>query len=196
VAFLDLNGTLAQPLQADRREFTSLPGALDALRALTEAGIACPIITVQGRIGTGQLTRRQFHAAFRSFRQQADQHGATLDGLYLCPHPATHACPCRKPRTHLYERAARNLSADPTRSWVIGDTSLDLAAARLLGIRAILVRTGHGQAAEHDPTPRDAVVDNVLAAANHILDTVNIPAQQPRTAPATVLRRSAGMQAG
>jgi D-glycero-D-manno-heptose 1,7-bisphosphate phosphatase len=165
VAFLDLNGTLAEPLPLAEQSLTPLAGAFDALRLLTDAGYGCPVITVQGRIGTGLLGDQEFRAAFRSFERQAATHGARLDGLYLCPHSASQVCPCRKPRTQLYEQAAHDLDADLSRSWVIGDTSPDLGAAHHLGIRAILVRTGHGHAAEHDPTPRQAVVDDVLAAA-------------------------------
>ena len=171
--FLDLNGTLAEALSPEGLSLAPLAGAFEAIRLLTSAGYACPVVTVQGRIGTGLITEQQFRAAFSRFELAAAQHGAHLDGLYLCPHAASYGCPCRKPRTLLYQRAASDLEADLARSRIIGDTSLDLGASHDLGIPAILVRTGHGHAAQHDPTPRAAVVNDVLAAAHHVTSSIS-----------------------
>jgi D-glycero-D-manno-heptose 1,7-bisphosphate phosphatase len=191
VAFVDLNGTLAHALRGGAGFLSPIGGAFDAVRLLTKAGYACPVITVQGRIGAGVLTEQRFRAAFAVFERQAAEHGAQLDGLYLCPHAAAQGCPCRKPQTALYEQAARDLDADLSRSWVIGDTGLDLGAASNLGVRAVLVRTGHGHAAQHDPIPRDAVADHVLAAARHILGSADRHLQSHAVGEVTSETRSA-----
>ncbi|WP_164256178.1 HAD-IIIA family hydrolase, partial [Stenotrophomonas maltophilia] len=52
------------------------------------------------------------------------------------------ACTCRKPEPGLILRAAEELNADLARSWMIGDTTSDMLAARRAGVRGILVRTG------------------------------------------------------
>ena len=83
------------------------------------------------------------------------QEGAFLDALYLCPHhphsgyPGEVAalkreCDCRKPGTGMIEQAVRELNIDLSQSWMVGDTTSDLEAARRAGLRAILVRTGFG----------------------------------------------------
>jgi phosphoglycolate phosphatase-like HAD superfamily hydrolase len=73
----------------------------------------------------------------------------------------------------MIQRAARDLDLDPARSFVVGDTWLDIGAARAAGTRAVLVRTGSpaGEAAAEPPpgVTADAIVDNLAAAASWIL---------------------------
>jgi histidinol phosphatase-like enzyme len=76
----------------------------------------------------------------------------------------------------MIERAARDLDLDPTRSFVVGDTWLDVGAGRAAGARCILVRRGPG--GQHDPPPppddlaADAIVDNLAAAASWVLQNL------------------------
>ena len=58
------------------------------------------------------------------------------------------------------------------RSFTVGDRWLDVALARSIGARGILVRTGYGLTEETRPVDglkADAVVDNLVAAASWIL---------------------------
>jgi D-glycero-D-manno-heptose 1,7-bisphosphate phosphatase len=81
-------------------------------------------------------------------------------------------CDCRKPGRGMIDRAARDHGLDPARSFVVGDTWLDIGLARAAGARGILVRTGAGAAWEERTPPdlaADAVVDNLAAAVSVIL---------------------------
>ena len=85
-------------------------------------------------------------------------------------------CDCRKPGRGLIDRASRELGIDPTRSFVVGDRWLDVALARAVGARGVLVRTGYGLTEERRPPPdlvADAIVDNLIAAVTWIL--ANLP---------------------
>jgi uridine kinase len=53
-------------------------------------------------------------------------------------------CDCRKPATGMIDRAASSFNVDRTRSWMIGDSSSDILAAKRAGLRSILVETGAG----------------------------------------------------
>lgn len=101
---------------------------------------------------------RDFRTWFSVFSDHAHQHEGRIQGLYLCRQTPTTSCECRKPHTLLYERAMSDLGVTPDDVWVVGDTSNDLGAANQLGVPGLLVRTGFGQSAERDPTPREAVV--------------------------------------
>jgi D-glycero-D-manno-heptose 1,7-bisphosphate phosphatase len=85
----------------------------------------------------------------------------------------TKACDCRKPGRGMVDRAARDLDLDPARSFVVGDTWLDVGMARAAGARAILVKTGSGTEQARSIKPADldadAIVDNLAAAASWIL---------------------------
>lgn len=169
--FLDLNGTLAHPVHnPQERRLRPLPGAFEALALLRKAGLACAVVTVQARIDRGLFDEAEFRQWFAEFERAATAVGGSIDGLYLCPHDVGARCRCRKPATELYELAAADLGASLRSSWVVGDTSNDLRAAAGIGARAILVRTGYGSYAQSDPTPREAVVDDVLSAARLICE--------------------------
>jgi len=62
-------------------------------------------------------------------------------------------CECRKPGRALVDRAAQDLGLDPQRSFVVGDTWLDIGLARASGARGVLVRTGAGAIEEARPKP-------------------------------------------
>ena len=78
-------------------------------------------------------------------------------------------CGCRKPKPGMVLQAAADLNIDLAHSWMVGDSTADLAAARAAGVKAILVRTGHaGQDGKHAAAP-DFVFDNLEQAVQFIL---------------------------
>lgn len=144
-AFLDLNGTLVEPVQVQHPdEYALLPCAAAAVRLLNERGFACPVITVQSRIAKGTYSADAFAARFRQIQRELAQQGATILGPYVCPHRLRDACACKKPQALLYERAASELKIDIIQSVVIGDTRGDVEAGRALGCPGVLVLTGWG----------------------------------------------------
>jgi histidinol-phosphate phosphatase family protein len=141
--FLDLNGTLVEPLKPERLdELTVIPGAVEAVSRLSAAGFICPVVTVQSRIGKALFSAAQFEAWFARFAADLRSRGAHVVGPYVCPHRFIESCACKKPNTLLYERAAADHALNVTQSVVIGDSGDDMRAARRLGARGCLVRTG------------------------------------------------------
>ena len=147
--FLDRDGTLLE-----EREYAYLPadyaplaGAHRAVARLRAAGFGIVVITNQSGIGRGIFSAVDYAAFEALLASDFAAHGAEIDGCYHCPHAPADACDCRKPGTALALRAAREHGIDLARSWVIGDKDSDVALARNLGCRAVLVLTGHG--AEH-----------------------------------------------
>jgi histidinol-phosphate phosphatase family protein len=132
--FLDLNGTLVQPLKPERLDdLTVIPGVVDAVARLSAAGFVCPIVTVQSRIAKGPFSSADFERWFARFAADLDERGARVVGPYVCPHRFAEPCACKKPNTLLYERAALQHEINVTASFVIGDSPDDILAARRLG---------------------------------------------------------------
>ncbi len=84
--------------------------------------------------------------------------GAHIDAYYYCPHHPdgsvaeyARACDCRKPGRALVDRAVRELGVDPAQSFAVGDRWVDVALARTVGARGVLVRTGYGAGEETRP---------------------------------------------
>jgi len=147
--FLDLNGTLVTPIQVEYPgELVDLPGAIEAVRRLTEAGYICPVVTIQSRIEKGVFSAEAFQTWFESLRARWSGLGAELVGPYVCPHRFSTACACKKPQPLLYAQAAADHAIDLAASYVIGDTAADVEAAARFGGRGILVRTGYAESAE------------------------------------------------
>ena len=141
--FLDLNGTLVEPLKPERlNELTVIPGVIDAVARLSAAGFVCPVVTVQSRIAKGLFSAADFETWFVRFAADLRRRGAVVVGPYVCPHRFAEPCLCKKPNTLLYERAARQHEIDVMKSFVIGDSPDDILAARRLGAQGCLVCTG------------------------------------------------------
>ena len=66
--FLDLNGTLVEPLKQERPdELTLIPGVAVSVARLTAAGFVCPVVTVQSRIAKGLFSMADFETWFAAF---------------------------------------------------------------------------------------------------------------------------------
>lgn len=145
-AFLDLAGTIVMPLKPDSLdEIWPIPGAVNAIARLCTAGFRCPVVSVQARIEKGLFTRDEFDDWFHAFAARIRARGALLEGPYVCPHWFATPCPCKKPRTLLYERAATELGLQLRGAYVVGDSAADMEAASRLGGIGCLVRTGWAQ---------------------------------------------------
>jgi D-glycero-D-manno-heptose 1,7-bisphosphate phosphatase len=143
--FLDLNGTLVEPVQIEWLEdLTIIPGALEAVAKLNRAGFLCPVVTVQSRIAKGFFTEGAFLEWFAGFAEEAKGYGAELLGPYVCPHAFAEPCPCKKPQPYLYAQAARDHDITLASSYIVGDTAGDIEAAVNVGASAALVQTGWG----------------------------------------------------
>ncbi len=162
--FLDLNGTLVEPLKQERLdEMTLIPGVAAAIARLTAAGFVCPVVTVQSRIAKGLFSMADFQAWFATFAAGLAAQGALITGPYVCPHRYAEPCPCKKPNVLLYQRAASEHGLTPADCFVIGDSPDDVRAARRLGARGCLVRTGWAS----DPR----VVESALPDASMVVDS-------------------------
>lgn len=141
--FLDLGGTLVEPLiNTTLAELTLIPGAVEAVARLSAAGFVCPVVTVQSGIAKGRFSRSEFGSWFATFATQLALHNAYVVGPYVCPHRFADPCPCEKPNTMLYDRAALEHGIDLANSFVIGDSPEDVRAAQRLGAMGCLVCTG------------------------------------------------------
>jgi D-glycero-D-manno-heptose 1,7-bisphosphate phosphatase len=172
-AFLDLNGTLAMPVQVRHpSEHWIIPGAVDAVQLLNQQGFLCPVVTVQTRIAKGYFSAEDFAAWFQAVVGHFQSAGAILCGPYVCPHWPPESCVCSKPQPYLYRQAAVEHNIALAQSVVIGDTAGDIQAAKTLGCVGCLVRTGWGEAALQGAGVRqdaDYIAADVLAAAQWIV---------------------------
>ena len=148
--FLDRDGTIVDDPPPgylhDPQAVRLLPHAGQAIRRLNDAGWVVVTVSNQSGIARGLYSEDDYRAVERRLAELLAAVGARIDAAYFCPHhpEVTGPCPCRKPGTKLFEDARAALGIDVERSWFVGDRLADVAPARALGGRAVLVLTGHG----------------------------------------------------
>jgi D-glycero-D-manno-heptose 1,7-bisphosphate phosphatase len=152
-AFLDRDGVINREVGYLHRwdDFEFLPGALEAMKRLHDAGYALVIVTNQSGIARGYYTEADYQALTTELRAAMSRAGCPPAGIYHCPHHPggtvsdyAIACDCRKPQPGMLLRAARELGLSPPDSIMVGDKLADAQAGRAAGVgRVYLVRSGH-----------------------------------------------------
>jgi D-glycero-D-manno-heptose 1,7-bisphosphate phosphatase len=135
----DRDGTLVVdvPYNGDPAAVVPMPGAVEAVRAVREAGLATAVVTNQSGIARGMLSPRDVALV----NSRVDELFGAFDAWCVCPHGPNDHCSCRKPAPGLVLDAAARLGVDPAATVVIGDIGADVAAAIAAGAQAVLVPT-------------------------------------------------------
>jgi len=168
-AFLDRDGTLIEDAHylSDVSRIHLLPGAVEAVRRLNDAGVLAIVVTNQSGIAQGLITEAQYEATRDRLAALLRESGARLDAQYHCPHypSVTGACECRKPGTGLFGEAAREHDIDLERSLYVGDRRRDVEPGIILGGCGVLVPSTETTTAELMWATEHAVVDESLQDA-------------------------------
>jgi D-glycero-D-manno-heptose 1,7-bisphosphate phosphatase len=145
--FLDRDGVLNEEVNYlhDPRDLVMIPGVGAVVAACNRRGVVVVTVTNQAGIGRGLYDVDAFWNVNRAITRELARDGATIDGWYFCPHHPDAGCACRKPSPTMLHIASSQLGIDLERSVMVGDKITDLEAARAAGVRAVLVRTGHGR---------------------------------------------------
>ncbi len=116
-----------------------------AIRKINEHGMKAVLITNQSGVGRGYFDEASVGNVHTILQTELAAHQAKLDAIYICPHLPEAGCDCRKPNPGMLLQAQRELDIDLTRSFVIGDKSIDIEAAHNAGAKGVLVLTGYGR---------------------------------------------------
>ena len=179
-AFLDRDGVVNREVGYLHRweDFEFLPGVLDAMRRLHDAGYALVIVTNQSGIARGYYTEADYQALTAQLRAALAAAGCPAAGIYHCPHHPNGKlpefaieCDCRKPQPGMLIRAARELDLSLADSFIVGDKLADAQAGRAAGIgRVYLVRSGHALE-DGAEAACDGVFDELAGCTQHLLGT-------------------------
>lgn len=147
VVFLDRDGVINKKIPdhcyvTKWDEFEFLPGIVEALKQLDQDSYQIYIITNQQGVGRGVMTEANLVSIHQQMLRELSRHGVTITDIYYCPHNKTDYCDCRKPRSGLLFRAAREHYLDLTRVILIGDSQKDIDAGATAGCQTILLPVG------------------------------------------------------
>lgn len=137
-------GVIDSPLNPD--QFRLLPDVARAVRTLNELGFKVVVVSNQPGIAKGKMTGELFEQIRSKMKKELEKEGAHLDAEYYCLHHPDAIkkeyrvnCDCRKPKTGLFLRASSELGLDPSRSFSIGDSLMDVKAGKAAGYTTILI---------------------------------------------------------
>jgi D-glycero-D-manno-heptose 1,7-bisphosphate phosphatase len=126
-------------------EFIPLPGSLEAIARLSQAGYRVAIATNQSGIGRGLYDVATLNAMHDKLRRLLATVGGEIEMITFCPHSPDDCCDCRKPKPGMYLEISKRLDTSLENVPVIGDSLRDLQAAQAVGAKPMLVRTGKGE---------------------------------------------------
>jgi D-glycero-D-manno-heptose 1,7-bisphosphate phosphatase len=142
--FLDRDGTLnVKAAEGDyitsSRQFAFLPGAVEAVRLLTDHEVRVIVVTNQRGIALGRMTEDDLSEIHRRMLDELAAAGGRVARIYHCPHE-TGTCDCRKPEIGMFLQAQRDFpEIRLDRAAVIGDSRSDMLAARRIGAAGVFV---------------------------------------------------------
>jgi|SRR5690606_11964938 len=167
--FLDRDGVinLDRAYVHQWSEFEFVPGAVEAMRRLCDAGYVLVVVTNQSGLARGLYTEAQYQFLTEQMRQALAQAGVEVAAVYHCPHHPKGSvpelavdCDCRKPEPGMLLRAAADLGLSLAESIMVGDKPSDIQAARAAGVgRAYIVQSDNHESGGEVPDADAAYAD-------------------------------------
>lgn len=142
-------------------DFELLPGVLEAVRSLHDAGFLIIVATNQPDVGAGRQTRAGVEAIHVHLRE-----ALPVDDIKVCYHTDSDGCACRKPKPGMLLDAAEEWGVDLVSSVMVGDRWRDVEAGKAARCRTILIENTYD---ERRAEGFDAVVSSLLEASHLIL---------------------------
>lgn len=126
-------------------EWVPIPGSLEAIARLNQAGYRVVVATNQSGIERGLFDMDTLNAIHDKMLKTLATVGGRIDAIYYCPHAADSDCACRKPKPGMFRRIAECFNTDLEGVLAVGDGLRDLQAAAAAGATPCLVLTGKGE---------------------------------------------------
>lgn len=145
-------------------EWIPLPGAIEAIVRLSQAGWTVAVATNQSGVARGYYDLTTLEAMHTRLRELVAAQGGELGLIVHCIHGPDEGCACRKPKPGMLEQIAAYYGAALKGVWFVGDSSGDLTAANAVDCQPVLVKTGKGERTLAKGLPAGTLVFDDLAA--------------------------------
>lgn len=126
-----------------------LGGVVEGLGALRDAGFRFAIATNQPGPAKGHFSRDAVARTNAEVVTVLGRHGILIEHVASCMHhpdggtggdpSLVGPCPCRKPKPGLLDECMAALGLDRAASWMVGDTTSDVAAGAAAGLKTGLL---------------------------------------------------------
>lgn len=132
--FLDRDGTInvEKNYLYKIEDFEFLPGVIQGLKLLQDAGFLLIVITNQSGIARGLYREEDFNKLNTWMLETLKNKGINITHVYYCPHHPDAVidlykldCECRKPKIGMFRQAICDYNIDLNQSYSIGDKLRD-----------------------------------------------------------------------
>lgn len=146
--FLDRDGTInvEKSYLFKIEDFEFVPGVINGLKMLQDAGFLLIIITNQSGIARGYYTEDDFLILNNWMLNTLNKYDIHITNTYYCPHHPNAKvekfrinCDCRKPKLALFQRAIRDFNLNLSQSYAIGDKIRDCAICESSDCKGVLI---------------------------------------------------------
>lgn len=182
--FLDRDGTMnvSKGFISNAEDLELIPGTIEAIKAINKSGALAIVITNQPVIARGECSFEELHNIHNKLKTLLGEKGAFVDDIFYCPHHPDKGfegevpelkfdCECRKPKTGMIDEAVKKYNIDLSKSYMVGDSTMDLELARNAGVKSVLVDTGFaGNDGKYDRSCDIEAKDLLDAVENIIKD--------------------------
>ena len=171
--FLDRDGTInvEKHYLYRQEDFEFLPGAVNALKLLQDAGYLLIIITNQSGIARGYYSEEDFLQLNQWMIDTLKGQGVLITDVYYCPHLQNATiekyrknCDCRKPKLGLFEEAIYDYDINLADSYAIGDKIRDCAICEETACHGFL--TGNNERPDIIEEVKEGKRNNICYAAS------------------------------
>ncbi|AUG52493.1 D-glycero-alpha-D-manno-heptose-1,7-bisphosphate 7-phosphatase [Thalassospira marina] len=174
--FLDRDGVINQEVHylSKPEDMALIPGVGAAIARINAASVPVVVVTNQSGVARGFLGEDGLLVLHQRMTDLLAAEGASVQGIYYSPfHPDGQGeyrkeSICRKPGPGMILAACEDFAIDRGESVLIGDKLADIGAGRAAGMKAVLVKTGHG--AKESQLPGAQTADFI---ANDLADAID-----------------------
>ena len=157
-------------------EWNPLPGSLEAVAKLNQAGYKVVVCTNQSGIGRGLYSMKTLNEIHQKMHSLVENAGGRIAAVFFCPHKPEDNCACRKPKPQMvFDICERFNIDDISEVMFVGDSSRDLEAIVAAGGIPILVKTGNGKKtlAKGNFPVGTLVFENLLELSEYLFESEN-----------------------
>jgi D-glycero-D-manno-heptose 1,7-bisphosphate phosphatase len=131
-------------------EWLPIPGSLETIAKLNNAGYTVVITTNQSGVGRGYFDLAMLNDIHNKLHSELEKVGGKISKIYFCPHLPDAGCNCRKPKTGMFEQIASDFDVDlkVLQPLYIGDSFRDFELAMATGCKFCLVTGPFGDGKE------------------------------------------------
>ncbi len=168
------------------KDFHFIPGSLEAIQRLTQAGYKIVVISNQAGIEKGVYSQNKLSQITIKMFREVERAGGKIDRVYYAIARGGQHCDYRKPGIGFIREALRSMNKNlrsAGKTYFVGDTETDILAGHNAGCKTIFVLSGREDRRymRKWKVHPDTITKDLLEAVKVILDGNGKPAPRKKT---------------